>query len=170
MTKEKIKLTEILDMVEFDYVINNDGTLSLHDQLGANLGGIEDDTLEIDKNLAMLVVDRLSIYIEDYITDGYAETLRVECNEQADKSDTYLDLLEKMKKYPDKFCEGCLRIMEALDRPNELLDISEIIENSKITKTCFRCGTRLMKSLVNGYTYYCHKCNEDFYGFEQGKE
>lgn len=126
----KIKLTEILEMVEFDYIINNDGTLSLHDQLGANLGGIEDDKFEIDKNLAMSVVDRLSIYIEDYITDGYTETLRVECNEKADKSDTYIDLLGKMKKYPDKFDEGCLRIMEALDRPNELLDISEIIKSS----------------------------------------
>ncbi len=167
MTKEKIKLTEILEMVEFDYVINNDGTLSLHDQLGANLGGIEDETFEINKDLAMLVVDRLSIYIEDYITDGYTETLRIECNEQADKSNTYIDLLKKMKKYPEKFSDGCIRIIEALDRPNELIDVSEIIENSKITKTCFRCGTRLMKSPVEGYTYYCHNCDEDFYSFEQ---
>jgi hypothetical protein len=166
MTK-KVKLTEILEMVEFDYVINNDGTLSLRDQLGANLGNIESDTFEIDKNLAILIVDRLSTYIEDYITEGYAETLNVECNENADKSDTYEDLLSKMKKYPDKFSKGCIRIMEALDLPNELLDISEIIENSKITKSCFRCGTRLMKSPVEGYTYYCHNCNEDFYEFEQ---
>ena len=61
----------------------------------------------------------------------------------------------------------CIRIMEALDRPNELLDVSEIIENSKITKNCFRCGTRLMKSPVEGYTYYCHNCDEDFCSFEQ---
>lgn len=167
MTEEKIKLTEILDMVEFDYVINNDGTLSLHDQLGANLGDIESDTFEINKNIATLIVDRLSIYIEDYITDGYAETLKIECNEQADKSDCYANLLEKMRKYPDKFGEGCIRIIEALDRPNELLDISEIIENSKITKNCFRCGTRLMKSPVKGYTYFCPECYEDFYSFEQ---
>lgn len=131
MTKEKIKLTEILEMVEFDYIINNDGTLSLHDQLGVNLGNIESDTFKIDKTLAALVVDRLSIYIEDYITDGYAETLKVKCNEIADKSDTYIDLSKKMKKYPDKFSKGCIRIMEALDNPNELLEISEIIKNSK---------------------------------------
>ena len=42
MTDGKIKLTEILEIVEFDYIINDDGTVSLVDQLGANLGGIED--------------------------------------------------------------------------------------------------------------------------------
>ena len=165
--KEKIKLTEILDMVEFDYIINNDGTLSLNDQLGANLGGIEDDTFEIDKNLAMSVVDRLSIYIEDYITEGYAETLTAECNEKASKYDTYVYLLEKMKKYPDKFHDDCIRIIEALDRPNELLDISDILESTKITKKCFRCGSRLLKSPVEGYTYFCPNCYEDFCSFEQ---
>ena len=72
-----------------------------------------------------------------------------------------------IKKYPEKFSDGCIRIIEALDRPDELLDVSEIIENSKITKNCFRCGTRLMKSPVEGYTYYCHNCDEDFYKIEQ---
>ena len=167
MATEKIKLTEILDMVEFDYIINNNGTLSLHDQLGANLGGIEDDTFKIDKNLAISVVDRLSIYIEDYITEGYAETLTKECNEKASKYDAYIDLLTKMKKYPKKFQEGCIKIMEALDKPTELLDISDIIESSKITKKCFRCGSRLLKSPVEGYTYFCPNCYEDFYEIEQ---
>lgn len=72
-----------------------------------------------------------------------------------------------MKKYPEKFGEGCISIIEALDKPDELFDISEIIENSKIAKNCFRCGTRLMKSAIEGYTYYCHNCNEDFYEIEQ---
>lgn len=164
---DKITLLDILDIVEFGYVINNDGTLSLQDQLGANLGNIEEDKFEIDENLAINVVDRLTIYIEDYITDFYAEALREEFNEEAHKFDSYNDLYEKIKKYPNRFSNRDLMILQALDRPSKNIDISEVIKNSKITKKCFRCGHRLMKSEVEGYTYYCPECDEDFYEFEQ---
>ena len=36
----KIKLSTLLESVEFDYVINDDNTLSLVDLLGAILGNI----------------------------------------------------------------------------------------------------------------------------------
>ena len=32
---------------------------------------------------------------------------------------------------------------------------------------CCRCGTPLFPSLMEGYTYQCFKCDEDFYSFEQ---
>lgn len=38
---------------------------------------------------------------------------------------------------------------------------------NKKNKYCFRCGTKLTKSPVQGYTYYCPCCDEDFYEFEQ---
>lgn len=38
---------------------------------------------------------------------------------------------------------------------------------NKKNKYCFRCGTKLTKLPVQGYTYYCPCCDEDFYKFEQ---
>ena len=132
MNNGKIDIIEILNTVEFTYKINKNGTLSLVDQLGANLGNIEGDEFVINNNLAMVIIDRLSIYIEDYITEGYANTLTEECKEHADKSDSYLDLLNKMKKYPKVFDEDCLNLINALDNPNKFIDISAIINSSKL--------------------------------------
>ena len=123
---KKINILDILDTVEFTYKINKNGTVSLVDELGANLGNIESDEFMINDNIAMAIIDRLSIYIEDYITDDYANTLIEECKEHADKSEPYLDLLNKMKKYPDIFDEDCLNLMNALDNPNEFIDVSAI--------------------------------------------
>ena len=132
MNNKKIDIIDILDTVEFTYKINKNGTVSLVDKLGANLGNIESDEFTINNNLAMAIIDRLSIYIEDYITDGYANTLIEECKEHADKLDSYLDLLNKMKKYPDIFDEDCLNLMNALDNPNGFIDVSAIINSSKL--------------------------------------
>ena len=79
MNNKKIDIIEILDAVEFTYKINKNGTVSLVDELGANLGNIESDEFTINNNLAMAIIDRLSIYIEDYITDDYTNTLIEEC-------------------------------------------------------------------------------------------
>lgn len=130
--KKKIDIIEILNTVEFTYKINKNGTVSLVDELGVNLGDIESDEFTINNNLAMALIDRLSIYIEDYITAGYADTLIEECKEHADKSDSYLELLNKMKKYPDIFDEDCLDLMNALDNPNKFIDVSEIINSIKL--------------------------------------
>lgn len=100
--------------------------------MGVNLGDIESDEFTINNNLAIALIDRLSIYIEDYITDGYANTLVEECKEHADKSDSYLELLNKMKKYPKVFDNYCLDLMNALDNPNEFIDVSEIINSIKL--------------------------------------
>ena len=132
MSNKKIDILEILDTVEFTYKINENGTVSLVDQLRVNLGNIEGEEFAINDNLAMALVDRLSIYIEDYITEGYANTLIEECNEHADKSDSYLELLNKMKKYPDVFDEDCLDLMNALDYPSKFIDISAIVNSSKL--------------------------------------
>ena len=132
MNNKKIDILEILDTVEFTYKINKNGTVSLVDRLGVNLGNIEGDEFTINNNLAIALIDRLSIYIEDYITEGYANTLIEECKEHADKSDSYLELLNKMKKYPNIFDEDCLNLINALDNPNEFIDVSVIINSSKL--------------------------------------
>ena len=66
MSKKKINILDMLDTVEFTYKINENGTVSLVDELGANLGNIESDEFTINDNLAIALIDRLSIYIEDY--------------------------------------------------------------------------------------------------------
>lgn len=132
MNNKKINILEILDTVEFTYKINKNGTVSLVDELRVNLGNIESDEFTINDNLAMALMDRLSIYIEDYITDGYANTLMEECKEHADKSDSYLELLNKMKKYPSIFDEDCLNLIRALDNPNKFIDVSAIINSSRL--------------------------------------
>lgn len=113
--KEKIKLTEILYDLDFEYVINKDNSLSLIDLQGANLGNIESEKFPINNNLAMLLIDRLDTYIYDYYINGYIDTLRHECNEDVKGSD-FEDILEKMKLHPDKF-EGCINLMECFVNP-----------------------------------------------------
>ena len=132
MNNKKIDILDIFDIVEFTYKINKNGTVSLVDELGANLGNIESDEFTINNNLAMAIIDRLSIYIEDYIIDDYANTLTEKCKEHTDKSEPYLDLLNKMKKYPKVFDEDCLNLINALDNPNEFIDVSAIINSSKL--------------------------------------
>lgn len=164
MTKEKIELTEVLNDLDFQYLINDNNTLSLRDLQGANLANIESDIFEINENLAMQVIDRLDNYIYDFYVNGYIDTLRHECQENI-KGSNFEDILAKMKMHPDTF-EGCIDLMEAFVNPS-LFDISEIIESSKITKKCFRCDSRLLKSPLPDYTYFCPNCYEDFYGIEQ---
>ena len=132
MNNKKIDILDILDIVEFTYKINKNGTVSLVDKLGVNLGNIESDEFTINNNLAMAIIDRLSMYIEDYITDDYANTLTEECKEYADKSEPYLDLLNKMKKDPKVFDNNCLNLINALDNPTEFIDVSAIINSSKL--------------------------------------
>ena len=165
MKNKRIKLTDILESIEFSYVINNDNTFSLRDCQDCNLGDIESDKFDIDNNLAMNVIDRIGIYINDYYLSDIAERLRVECQDNIDITENYEVYLEKMQKYPEVF-KNDIETMQTFVNPN-LLDISDIIETSKIKIKCFRCGTRLQKSLVKGYTYFCPECYEDFYRFEQ---
>ena len=48
MNNKKIDIIDILDTVEFTYKINKNGTVSLVDELGANLGNIESDEFVIN--------------------------------------------------------------------------------------------------------------------------
>ncbi len=162
---KKIKLTDILESIEFSYVINDDNTFSLRDCQDCNLGNIENDKFDIDKNLAMNVIDRIEIYINDYYLSDIAERLRTECNDSISITENYFDFLEKMQKYPKVFKDD-IDTMKTFVNPN-LLDISDIKQNAKIKLKCFRCGTRLQKSAIKDYTYFCPNCCEDFYRFEQ---
>ena len=121
-----LKLSNILEIIEFEYIINNDNTLSLKDQLKANLNHIENEKFIINKNIATTIIDRLDIYIQDYIIDDYIEILNKECNENLTNQISYQELLEKIQKYPDKFHQDDYQIMKALNEPDKFIDISEV--------------------------------------------
>ena len=80
-----ITLDEFLNDLEFSYQINKESkTISLIDELGANLGNIETEEFEIWENLPIALVDRLDTYIYDYHISGIEDTLYHECQYKDD--------------------------------------------------------------------------------------
>ena len=59
---DKDRVADILLNMDFELIVNEDGTLSLHDLQHANLGGIETETFE---NYAQ-VLSRMDMYVGDY--------------------------------------------------------------------------------------------------------
>ena len=41
---------------------------------------------------------------------------------------------------------------------------------NKTNLVCSKCGTKVRKTNVKGYKYYCPECDEDLYSFETEKE
>ena len=69
-TYEKL-FDEFLNITEFRLLKHKDGTFSLEDQQCANLGDIEDDRLET----ASEVLDRMDVYIQDYLVADIEDAL-----------------------------------------------------------------------------------------------
>jgi hypothetical protein len=123
--KEMLKLEEFLNLLEFSYKINDNKTLSLVDLTGANLSHIEDDEFELDDNLALNLIDRLSNYIYDYfIVDIFEQLKEYNINHNLNHDCNYDDLLLILNEHKSLF-ERDIEIIEHLDNP-ELFDISDI--------------------------------------------
>ena len=69
-TYEKL-FDEFLNITEFRLLKHKDGTFSLEDQQCANLGDIEDDRFET----ASEVLDRMDVYIQDYLITDIEDAL-----------------------------------------------------------------------------------------------
>ena len=69
-TYEKL-FDEFLDLTEFRLLKHKDGTFSLEDQQCANLGDIEDDRF----TSASEILDRMDIYIQDYLIEDIEDAL-----------------------------------------------------------------------------------------------
>ena len=69
-TYEKL-FDDFLNITEFRLLKHKDGTFSLEDRQRANLGNIEDDRFET----ASEVLDRMDIYIQDYLAAGIEDAL-----------------------------------------------------------------------------------------------
>lgn len=120
-----IPLKEFLEDLEFDYVKNNDNTISLVDELGANLGNIETEKYTIDKNLASFLVDRLDNYIYDYHISGIEDKLRHECQYKYDIYPYDEKLIPAMKKFKDVFDDDLIQYIEDIIKEN--IDITEVL-------------------------------------------
>lgn len=70
--------------------------------------------------------------------------------------------------------DDCVRIFENMDAAKKFLkekgftddDMEGLIFRESIG-TCFRCGSPLFRSDIEGYTSQCFSCDEDFFSFEQ---
>ena len=70
--------------------------------------------------------------------------------------------------------DDCVRIFEGMDVAKKFLkekgftddDMEGLVFRESIG-TCFRCGSPLFRSDIEGYTSQCFSCDEDFFSFEQ---
>lgn len=79
---------------------------------------------------------------------------------------------EEMELIMDE--EGCVKVFDSKADVFKFLAEKGLNEEEleKLTilescGTCFRCGSPLFPSFIEGYKYQCFTCDEDFYGFEQ---
>lgn len=122
-----ITLTEFLTDLEFEYKINDNNTISLVDQLGADLNHIEQEEFEICKNLPMMLVDRLEQYIDDYHIEGIQDTLIHDCKYEEDLYMWDTQLIPAMRLYPTYFDEDLINYID--DIVNANIDITEIYKD-----------------------------------------
>ena len=70
--------------------------------------------------------------------------------------------------------DDCVRIFDDMDAAKQFLrengftddDMEGLVFRESIG-TCFRCGSPLFRSDIEGYTSQCFSCDEDFFSFEQ---
>ena len=115
--------SELLSLVEFNYCINNNGTLSLVDNLSVNLNHIEEEKYSITPNIASVIIDRLDIYIEDYILADIREQYSVFGYGEIDCDANLEEYLNAIKQYPNDF-NYKIKILDHLNNPS-LIDIEE---------------------------------------------
>lgn len=70
-----MKLTEFLSIFEFSYEITEDNKIRLIDWQGANLGEIEEERFEINDDTVTNIIERMGIYIDDYIIIEFEDAL-----------------------------------------------------------------------------------------------
>lgn len=128
-------LREMLDFIEFDYEIidveNEDCTtkkVKLIDSLNVYLGDIDEELWELEKDMAISIIDRMEIYWNDYVYDSLVDsTLNCNPNEFADYKDngSYEELLKYCKEHNIKNC--IVDILYYIVNPDEVI-IEELEE------------------------------------------
>lgn len=118
-------LSEFLNYFDFDYEVIN-GQIRLIDLQGAYLGDIGECSFDISDLGKSCLVDRLDIYIKDYITEDLAERL-VEAG-VGDVDEMTLADMAKAARKKDVSCD--LEVIDAVVNPSSL-----DFEKEKIAKS-----------------------------------
>lgn len=73
--------------------------------------------------------------------------------------------------------DGTIRLFDSVEAAKKFLLENEISDEEmehavfrESIGTCFRCGSPLFPSQIEGYTSQCFNCDEDFFSFEQETE
>lgn len=118
----KIDIREFLDVLDFDLVWTN-SHCKLVDLQGVNIGGIEDEIYRIDEYTFANLVDRLDMYITDYLIDDFSDNLDFDCSFYSYKELYYL--AKKIKSKPDR--DYFRTIFKALSEPNKYFKLGRKI-------------------------------------------
>lgn len=166
------------DNEKIEYFDKGDDSLVIIQHENENITGFDDiwscesltDVLyNIDNHL------RNGFKIEYFDETTYDEMVK----ESIDYSNDTKTILEKVKEYfsallPQKtITEIVLNGMEKLKEENENLkqELKRMKECLQLDDTfCPRCGKKLYKSVIDGYSYQCLNCDEDFCEFETRKK
>lgn len=85
----RVSLTEMLEVIEFEYEYDEEGQIKLIDQTGTNLGNIMDESFDTPAD----VIDRLELYYYDYLFREYVEDPRNEVEDSMTYEDVYNQML-----------------------------------------------------------------------------
>jgi len=105
---------EILDVMHFDYYIDQYGRVRLLDNEGANLGGIEDEYFSIDEYTCTAILERMDSYIYDYFINDVNE---VTGNDYESVQEILDDIVNVQNK---NIGEGELLMISAIANPEQL--------------------------------------------------
>lgn len=109
-------LHELLNYIEFDYEIENDH-IKLIDNLGVYLGDIADFRVKLnDEGVVAEIVDRCSIYWEDYCITPLIDDMEISYNDFNDWKELYELAKEHYKEDVNKNT-----ILYWLVNPNEVI-------------------------------------------------
>lgn len=132
-----MRLSEFLFYFDFDYKIV-DGQMRFVDLQGANLGDIEEERWCLGGSLFDCVVDRMHIYINDYIL----EDLETQLIDAGVENACELDLCDLVKEAEARDIWYDKEIVEAILHPSVLeLDQEKLIESFSVGQVFYENDT-----------------------------
>ena len=116
---------EFLDLIEFSLIKNDNGTFSLEDRQGGNIGNIE----EREYTTAYDMIEDLDIYIDDYIIRAIGDELRLKGKIEDDDFSYYPaeDLLKYRDLLPDSAWD--FDVLDMLVNHSDEIDLDKVAIN-----------------------------------------
>lgn len=161
-----------LIITEFDLIKNDDGTYSLHDEQGANLGDIESDTFTSAED----ILERMDIYVSDYLLDDLEEEADSYDVDFGDKEASTCeewynlmkdpDFIKKNKQFVDDH-DGDIDFLDLIVNGADKVDLNKVYDDvHKNDKAPEEPDTKIIKRLSSDDVKYimtslASKVNDD---------